>query len=338
VTAPATTPITSLETFPEIPEEFTFTIVIPTHHRCELLVDLLQRLRELPGPSREVIVIDDASADGTSKMLSEEFPEVRVLRNEVPKGFDALPDAIRIARGKYILQLDDDAYPDGDALPRVVEHFERRGPKLAVIALPFVEPSSGRLGYCTYFTPPTGGQAFAPARGFYAGAVAVRRVVALEIPLSPPGYFMYETEVPATIEYLRHGWEVDFLPGARIYHLWEARAKVGLRSAYLGLRNDIVTIKRYFRGWRRVEMLAGRYLTGLLHLLAAGRPLLVLKARREARELLENSCHRPVEVPQELLDRIYPSFDGLTLMTFWGETNRRRVAWFLGRLPIDQIA
>lgn len=315
--------------------EIDFTIVIPTHSRRDLLAELLERLEKLPGPGREVIVIDDASRDGTAQMLRERFPEVRVLRNDEPQGFDALPRAVTMAEGRFILQLDDDAYPATFTLEKLVEHFDGRGSRLGLVAMPFVEPESGRIGYSTY-SPPAGQREYVPARGFAAGGVAVRREAALEVPLSPRGYFMYETEVPTVIEYLRHGWEADYLASAPIYHIWEARAEVGTRAAYLGLRNDIVTIERYFTGWRRLEMLAGRYLAGFFHLLAARRPLLLLAAHREARGMLREHYHQRALVPEEILERVYPSFDGLTLMTFFGETNRRRVAWFLGLLPIDQ--
>ena len=44
-----------------------FSVIVPTHRRRELLDRLLVLLREQPGPSREVIVVDDASSDGTSE-------------------------------------------------------------------------------------------------------------------------------------------------------------------------------------------------------------------------------------------------------------------------------
>lgn len=315
-----------------------FSVIIPTRHRRELLISLLERLARLPGPSREVIVLDDASVDGTNGALKERFPDVTIIRSEEPRGFDAIPRAVEISRGRFLMQLDDDAYPDDGTLQLVFDHFQERGPELGLVAMPFIEPNSGRVGYHPYFPRLPQGVDYGPARGFAAGAVAVRREVALAVPLSPPGYFMYETEVPATIEFLRAGWEIDFLPGARVFHLWNARRKVDERAAYLALRNDLVTIRRYFTGWRRTEMLVGRYIAGLVHLSAAGAPRAVLEAHGDAKEMLNGRYAKPERVPDEVLERIYPSFDGLTLLTLFGETNRRRVAWFLGRLPIDQIA
>ncbi|MFA5550897.1 MAG: glycosyltransferase family 2 protein [Trueperaceae bacterium] len=311
------------------------SILIPTHSRRLLLDDLLTKLEEYDGPTLEVIVIDDASSDGTSEMLTR-HPNVRVLRNEVGRGFDALPDAVRMARAELIMQLDDDAWPAAGSLEKVVQHFEQRGPQLGMVALPFVEPESGRRAYTPYLPKVAEGQAgHVPTRAFYQGAVVFRRQAALQVPPSPPGYFMYGTEPVTAIELLAAGWEADFLPSAPIFHLWEARGqKVDVRSAVIMLRNDLATFRRYYRGWRRLDLMVGRYLTGLVHLLAAGAPWAFGRAMREADELLE--LNPPHEVDEAILTRMLPCFDGLGVTTFFGETNRRRAAWFLGWLPADQ--
>ncbi len=308
------------------------SVIIPTHARRELLRKHLQYLLELPEPKLEIIVIDDASKDGTQQMLTE-FPKVKVIRNEVPRGFDALPEAIRLAESEYIFELDDDAYPQQETLVKVVEHFKVRGTKLGMIALPFIEPLSGRRVYSPYL-PKTSVEGYVPTRGFIAGAVAFRLEAALEIPPSPPGYFMYATEPATMLELLRRGWEADFLPNALVYHVFEARKKMKPSHAYFPLRNDLVTIDCYFQGWTRWEMRAGRYLTGFLHLLAAGRPSDVWRVGDDARVLLHSLGKQ--QVPLEVQQRVYPCFEGTTLATLFSETTRRRVSYFLGLLPFDQ--
>lgn len=317
---------------------FDLSIIIPTHKRCDILRQLLGRLLALREVTLELIVLDDASSDGTREMLAE-FPTVTVIRNDTPQGFDALPAAIAKAHSDWLLFLDDDAYPAPGSLANIMAHIQQRGDGLGVIALPFTQPSSQRLSYTPYFPAVPAGVDFVPTRAYHAGAVAIRRTAAVHIPPSPMGYFMYETEIPAIIEYLDQGWEADYLPSAPIYHLWDSRAakggkKVNANAAYLPFRNDLVTIGRYFRGWRRIEMLVGRYVTGFVHLAAAGEPLALVRAHHEAQSMLAE--HPTRQVNQEVLERVYPCFEGLTLLTFFSETNRRRVAWFLGFLPIDQ--
>ncbi len=317
---------------------FELSVIIPTHRRCEMLRQLLGRLLAVREVALELIVVDDASSDGTQAMLST-FPTVTVIRNDEPKGFDALPEAIARAQSDWLLFLDDDAYPAAGSLAHIVQHIRKRGEALGVIALPFTQPGSQRLSYTPYFPAVPVGVDYVPTRAYHAGAVAIRRCAAVQSPPSPQGYFMYETEIPAIIEYLDQGWEADYLPSAPIYHMWDSRAaqggkKVSTNAAYLPFRNDIVTISRYYQGWRRTEMLLGRYFTGFIHLAAAGEPLAVVRAHREAKAML---AERPArQVKPEVLERVYPCFEGLTLLTFFSETNRRRLAWFLGFLPIDQ--
>ena len=300
------------------------TFLIPTHARRDLLRSLLKRLEVLPGPAREVVVVDDASQDGTAEMLKS-FPEVKVYRHATPRGFDGLGDALGLVTGDFVFELDDDAYPHEDTLEKVVAHFERRGERLGMVALPFVEPVSGRTAYTPYLPAVAPGAAYAPARGFFAGAVVFRREVTLHVPLSPPGYFMYATEVPTTTEVLEHGWEADFLPNAPVYHLYQARVGIKPRQAYLPFRNDLVTMMRYFRGVERLEMLAGRYLAGFFHLAAAGRPQDIFKVGRDARALARRLGRRDISTATRA--RIYPAFAGTTLKTFFSRANRRRVAY-----------
>jgi GT2 family glycosyltransferase len=310
------------------------SFIISSCARRELLYQLLKYLPDIPGPTRDIVVVDDASQDGTTAMLATEFPEIKVLRNDRPRGFDALPEAIRMTRGQFIFQLDDDAYPQQETLLKVLEHFKRRGPKLGMVALPFIEPRSGRTMYTPYFPAVPQGEVFAPTRGFMAGGVVFRREAVLKIPPSPPGYFMFGSEAPTVIEYLVQGWQADFLPGAPVYHLWEGRQRIKLMHAYYPLRNDLVTIQRYYRGLTRWEMLVGRYIAGFVALFIAGCSAELLRARREAKEMLRRL--EPRQAPEEVLRRVYRCFDGVTLRTLASKTNLRRLAWALGILPIDQ--
>lgn len=312
------------------------SVIVPTHERRDLVAALLARLRDLPGPSREVIVIDDASTDGTASMLCGAGAGVRVMRNDVSRRFDALADAVAMARGRLILELDDDAYPGPETLTRVVEHFRRRGDALGLAALPFLDPATERPMRTSFLPQLPQGVEYGPTPGFLAGAVAVRREAARAIPLSPPGYAQYQTEPAALIEYLDAGWEADFLATAPVYHVWAGRTRtMSFDSAFLPLRNDIVTIKRYYRGWRRSEMLIGRYVTGFAHLVAAGYPRGFSRALRESERMLTSLPERTVE--PRILRRIYPCFAGATLTSLLSPINARRIAWYLGLLPIDQI-
>ncbi|MEM6429652.1 MAG: glycosyltransferase family 2 protein [Deinococcota bacterium] len=312
------------------------SFVFPTRNRRELVRELLTKLHDLPGPSREIIVVDDASKDDTWDMIQHNFPEVRGFRNDVQSSQDNLYKAVEMAKGDYIFKLDDDAYPAEDTLEKVITHFETRGSKLGLVALPIFDAKSGRLGYTTYFPDVPEGQTFAPTRSVRFPGAVFRREALANIPISPHGYFRGGIETGTVFALRDAGYEADFLATAPVYHYWVGRPRnLPPETAFYPFRNDLVTISRCYHGWRRSEMIIGRYLAGLFHLTAAGRPQDFARALKEASEMLET---RPAytNLSDDVLEYMYPCFDGVTLLSFFSKTNFRRLGWFLGLLPIDQ--
>lgn len=73
----------------------------------------------------EVIVVDNQSTDGSESYLSPKFPEVKFIWNNENVGFSkANNQAIRIAKGKYVLLLNPDTIVGEDTLNRVLQFME----------------------------------------------------------------------------------------------------------------------------------------------------------------------------------------------------------------------
>jgi glycosyltransferase involved in cell wall biosynthesis len=86
------------------------TIIIPTHNRRALLHECLESLRRQEGISWEAIVVDDASTDDTWSWLQQlNDPRVTALHQEQSqRQAVARNRAVPLARGRYLLFLDDD--------------------------------------------------------------------------------------------------------------------------------------------------------------------------------------------------------------------------------------
>lgn len=101
----------------------TLSVIIPTYNARELLADCLRSIYQNP-PSTpyEIIVIDDASRDRTSEMVSTRFPEVRLLRNEINCHYSTSNNrAIRHARGQYLYLLNNDTIVLPHAIDGMIE-------------------------------------------------------------------------------------------------------------------------------------------------------------------------------------------------------------------------
>lgn len=112
--------------------------MIVSYNVAGMLRDCLRSLRhDLELLSAEVFVVDNASADGSADMVEAEFPWVTLIRNEENRGFGAANNqALRLARGRYLLMLNPDTWVPPRALVEMVAFMDRRpdvgaaGPRL----------------------------------------------------------------------------------------------------------------------------------------------------------------------------------------------------------------
>src|ERR1700722_4781411 len=120
------------------------TVVITTRNRCpDLRKAVASALMQTARP--EVMVIDDGSTDGTSNVITREFPSVRLHRSEQSLGLIVQRNrAARLATGDILFSLDDDAV---FSTPTVVETTLREfdHPRVGAVAIPFVEVNRGSL-------------------------------------------------------------------------------------------------------------------------------------------------------------------------------------------------
>ena len=103
------------------------SVIIVSYNTHEILRRCLQDLKEAAtGLSTEVIVVDNCSKDGSVEMLEREYPESIVVQSEVNLGFAGANNCgMHLARGRYIVLLNSDAFLRPDALRAAVEHMDR---------------------------------------------------------------------------------------------------------------------------------------------------------------------------------------------------------------------
>src|SRR5208337_1573120 len=93
------------------------SIIIPTFNRADLTKQCLDRLHaQREGTSanipHEIIVVDNASTDGTPGMIQERFPEVRLVVNETNENFSGACN-----RGASLAHADNIVFLNNDTIP-----------------------------------------------------------------------------------------------------------------------------------------------------------------------------------------------------------------------------
>jgi len=104
------------------------SIIIVSFNTKDLLRNCLKSIYTLyPKPyTLEVIVVDNASKDGSAEMVAKDFPQVALIRNKKNLGFAAANNqGIKKARGRYLLLLNSDTLILEDALAKMVAFMDR---------------------------------------------------------------------------------------------------------------------------------------------------------------------------------------------------------------------
>ena len=103
------------------------TIVIVNYNVKYFLEQCLYAaLKACARVSSEIIVVDNDSVDGSCQMVEEKFQEVKLIANKENLGFSkANNQAIRIARGEYILLLNPDTVVEEDCFLKIVEFMDK---------------------------------------------------------------------------------------------------------------------------------------------------------------------------------------------------------------------
>ncbi len=102
------------------------SIIIVNYNVKEFLQNLLHSIdKALQNLSSEIIVVDNASDDGSVELIKSKFPSVKLIENKTNLGFGkANNQALKIAEGKYLLLINPDAIVSEDTFTKMIEFLE----------------------------------------------------------------------------------------------------------------------------------------------------------------------------------------------------------------------
>jgi GT2 family glycosyltransferase len=184
----------------------------------------------------EVLVLDDASTDGSAEMIGEDFPRVKVHSSNTPRGIIVQRNlAARMVSGELMVHLDDDAIFSS---PSVVEHTvaEFEDPRIAAIAIPLIDmlptgPVARRL--------PHQSEHILITNAFTGAAHAILTSVFKELGGYSEFFEHQGEERDLCIRLLEAGYMVRLGTSAPIHH-YPSSARDLHRMDVFGRRNDIL--------------------------------------------------------------------------------------------------
>jgi hypothetical protein len=200
----------------------------------------------------EVIVVDNGSRDGSPEYIEENYPWVRLAKNDENLGFAGGTNVgIRAAKGEFIITLNNDSRADSRFIEELIKPMA--DPEVGVCAAKMLFPD-GRINSAGICISRSGAAwdrgMFEPDRGQYefveevfgacAGAALYRREMLDEIGLFDEDFFLYLEDVDLAFRARLAGWKCLYVPGARVIHHHGGTAGVGSDLAvYYGNRNIV---------------------------------------------------------------------------------------------------
>jgi len=237
-------------------------VVIPNWNGAHHLPACLEALRAQTCSDLEVILVDNASTDGSVALVAERYPEVRLLVLGRNLGLTGGNNAgFRAARGDILISLNNDTQADPrfvEALVTALQAHPEAGMAAAKIRLfdrRDVIHSAGD-GYGADGIPfnrgvwqRDEGQFDEPGWifGGCGGAVAYRRAMLDDVGLFDESFFMYCEDVDLNWRAQLAGWPCWYTPQAVVYHKLSATGGGPLASFYTG-RNTLWVIAKNYPG------------------------------------------------------------------------------------------
>ena len=215
---------------------------------------------------REIIIVDDASEDDSVKLIKRKFPEVKLFKHKVNRGFSAVVNTgARSASGKYIALINNDVTPEIDFLEHTLPHFKKKN----VFAVSFHEVGYGWAkgkfedGFVG-FEPGKEGDGVHESFWVSGGSRIFRRDVWMKLGgmdeelLSP----FYWEDIDLSYRAAKRGYKLLWEPKAKVYHKHETTMKTLPRRyvARIKERNQLLFM------WKNITSpnLFRKHLVGLL--------------------------------------------------------------------------
>ena len=245
------------------------SIIIVNWNTRELLRNCIDSIRKtVQGPSFEIIVVDNASADDSAAMLRENFPEVVVIENRENRGFGAANNQVmHIMNGRYALLLNSDTVLCEHAVERLFFFMEghpdaamacgqllnadgsRQNSIAAFPSLLTLLMNTSLLEYCFPARFPSkryNCEAPREVDSCIGACLMVRKKAIDAVGMFDERYFFFFEETDWALQMKKAGWEIWQVPDAEVYHLQGQSIGRNVRSREEFYRSRY----QFFRKWK----------------------------------------------------------------------------------------
>jgi GT2 family glycosyltransferase len=237
------------------------SVVVLNWNGCQVVGQCLQSLHEQTYRPLEIIVVDNASTDGSAEVVRQKFSWVKLVVSKKNLGFGGGNNiGIKACRGRYIMILNNDARLEPDCiieLRRSIEKNKEYGACASKIFLADKDNLLDAAGIAIYKDGLSIGRGRLEPAGrydveeevFFASgcAMLLRKEMLDDIGLFDEDFFAYADDTDMGWRSQLAGWRCIYNPKAVVYHLHSASSSAySPLKAFLVERNRIWVAMEYY--------------------------------------------------------------------------------------------
>lgn len=265
------------------------SVIIVNWNTKGLLQNCIESVYQQAGDIQyEIIVVDNASSDGSAEMVTTNFGQATLIRNAQNRGFAAANNqGLAVAKGRYVLLLNSDTVVLDGAIAKTVS-FADNNPEVAVVGCRVLNADRTLQPTCFMFPSllnlilsSTYLYKLWPGSRFWGRErmswwdrkdvrevdvvtgcfMLVRREAFAQVGLMDERFFVYGEETDWCYRFKRAGWKVMFAPVAEIVHFGGGSSRRDKTKMRLQLSGSILLFLRKHKG--RPTYAAGCLLTAV---------------------------------------------------------------------------
>lgn len=243
------------------------SIIIPNYNGCKFLPACLNSLKQQTFQDFQIILVDNGSSDDSIRMLSADYPEVKIIRFAHNQGFAAASNAgILASQTPYVMLLNNDTTLAPDCIGHLMECISKHpaafsvGANILTMKQPHKSDTTG--DYYTVF-----GYAFCRDQGHSPRfrkceqvftncgcAVIYRKTLLQKTGLFDSRFFAYLEDVDLGIQARRLGYQNLHCPKAIVYHYGSGTTghKYSEFKVFHSARNNIWLQRKNFSLFQRI--------------------------------------------------------------------------------------
>jgi len=238
------------------------SLIIPNFNGKKHLKTCLSSIQKATYKNIEIIVVDNASRDGSVEFLRKNYPQVKLIAKSMNLGFaEGCNEGMRNAKGEYIALLNNDTEVDSKWLEEMVQ-VAKSNPQIGMCASKIVMFHDRKI------LNSAGGEydifGFGHDRGLYeadngrysrseevffasGGAMLICKTVLKNMELFDSRYFMYGEDLDFCWRARLQGYRVIYVPSAVVYHKYGGTMKaINVQRLYLNSRNNLCSILKNY--------------------------------------------------------------------------------------------